>query len=284
LPLVPGPAPASPIPPGPSTVRNVCTNALYEINVVAPGEQPDSLELAFVLDKFNQLVDSWNTQQVYIFASDLLSSAPPAPMGNGAQFILTPSLSPHTIGPKPIAGAGPPPPQPSFQVINERPVRMKSANVLLSNVNPIVRFPLEMRDKDWWAKQRVQTIQTSLPTDLYYRPDWPLGSLFFWPVPNFAYQVEFEVETILQGGLTLNSIFTAPPGYELAITLTLAELLCPSFEKPPNQLLLQAASRARQNVQGLNASAPRIDLAGEFGDSGTARPRASFNYHTGLDR
>ena len=275
MPIVPGPAATNPVPPGPTTVRQVCTNALYEINVVAPGENPDALELAFVLDKFNQLVDSWNTQQVYIYASDLLSARP----DTGAAYLLTPGLSPHTIGPTPVGNT----PAPSFLVGAERPVRLVSANILLSNVNPIVRFPLEIRDKDWWAKQRVQTIQTSLPTDLYYRPDWPLGSLFFWPVPNFAYKVEFEVETIIAGGATLDTVFAAPPGYELAITLTLAELLCPSFEKPPNQILLQAASKARMNVQGLNALAPRINLD-DFGQPSTTRPRASFNYHTGLDR
>ena len=274
MPVVPGPPAGNPVPPGPTTVRQVCTNALYEINVVAPGETPDPLELAFVLDKFNQLADSWTAQQVYIFASDLLSKDP-----SGNSYIFTPGLSPHTIGPAAIGSA----PSPNFLVNNERPVRIVSANVLLSNVNPIVRFPLEIRDKDWWAKQRVQTIETTLPTDLYYRPDWPLGSLFFWPVPNYAYQVEFEIETIVKGGFTLDVSFAAPPGYELAMTLTLAELCCPSFEKQPSPILLNAASRARLAVQGLNAAPPRINL-NDFGQPSTSRPRASFNYHTGLDR
>jgi hypothetical protein len=279
MPVIPGPVPTNPVPPGPNTVGQVCLNALYEINVTAPGEQADALEIAFVLSKFCQLVDSWNTQQVYSFASDLISAQPPAPVGNGANFILTPALSPHTIGPPAIAPA----PAPSFLVINERPVRIRSANILLSNTNPIVRFPLEMRDKDWWAKQRVQTIQTALPTDLYYRPDWPLGALFFWPVPNFAYRVEFEIETILQGAVLLTQAFAAPPGYELALTLTLAELLCPSFEKQPSAVLVAAALKARQAIQGVNSAAPRISLD-DFGSPSTAKPRASFNYRTGESR
>lgn len=273
MPVIPGVAGTAPIPPAPNTVRNVCTNALYEINVVAPGEPPDAQELAFVLGKFNQLLDSWSTQQVYIFVSDLIGATPA-----GANFLLTPGLSPHTIGPTAIAPAA----APSFLVVGERPVRITSANILLSNVNPIVRFPLSIRDKDWWSKQRVQTIQTALPTDLYYRPDWPLGALFFWPVPNFAYRVEFEIESFLNGGANLDAVFAFPPGYELAITLTLAELLCPSFEKPPNQVLIAAASQARRNVQGLNAAPPRISLS-DFVQS-SSRPRASLNYRTGLDR
>jgi hypothetical protein len=279
MPVVPGQPAGNPVPPGPSTVRQVCTEALYHINVVAPGEAPDPLELAFVLSIFNEIADSWSTQQVYIYASKLISAQPPAPNGTGAAFLLTPGLSPHTIGPAAIGNA----PVPSFLVLNERPVRIVSANIIQQNVNPPVRVPLRMRDKDWWATQRVQTIQTSLPTGLYYRPDWPLGALFFWPVPNFAYQVEFEIETVILGGVTLDTTFAAPPGYPLAMTLTLAELLCPSFEKQPSPVLVATASRARQNVQGLNAQPPRINL-NDFGDPAGSKPRASFNYHSGLDR
>lgn len=268
--LPPGPIGGISVPPTPATVQQVCTNALYEINVVAPGEMPDPLELAFVLDKFNQIVDSWNTQKVYIFASDLLSANPTT----GVPFLLVPGLAPHTIGPS-WAGA------PTYETIAERPVRLKNVNILLNNVVPVVRFPLQERDKDWWATNRLQPIQTSLPTDFYYRPDWPLGSIFFWPVPNFAYGAEFEIETIIQGASKLATTFAAPPGYELAITLTLAELLCPAFEKQMNPVLMNAAMMARRAVQGLNAGPPRINLD-DFGSSGGGRPRATFNYHTGL--
>ena len=146
-----------------------------------------------------------------------------------------------------------------------------------------MRYPLQKRDSDWWATQRVQTIQTSLPTDFYYSPEWPFGQIFFWPVPNRAYQVEFEIETAILGAATLDVIFQMPPGYELAMTLTLAELLGPAFEKPPNPMLVGAAMKARQMVQGLNNSAPRISLD-DFGDTPSGRPRATFNYRTGMSR
>lgn len=274
MPILPPGSPGPlPVPPGQTNFRQVCTNALYEINVVAPGEVPDALELAFVLDKVNQIVDSWNTQKVYIYAQSLISAAPGV---GGAAFLLVPGLNPHTIGPT-VVGA------PTFPIIMERPVRIKNVNILLNNISPVVRYPLTSRDSDWWAKQQVQTIQTALPTDFYYSADWPLGSIFFWPVPNHAYGAEVEIETVIQGGVSLDSVFTSPPGYELAITLTLAELLCPSFEKQPNGILIGAAMRARAAVQGLNAAPPRISLD-DFGDASTSKPRASFNYRTGLTR
>jgi len=273
MPNVPQVPANNPIPPAPNTVQQVCINALYEINVVAPGENPDPLELAFVLSKFNQLSDSWSTRAEKIFALDLISVSP---ITNNP-FLLVPGLDPHTIGPPPIGAA----PIPTYQVVGERPVRIRNINVLLNNVSPVVRYPLQKRDSDWWATNRVQTIQTSLPTDFYYRPDWPVGSIFLWPVPNYAYGLEIEIETFLNGSATLATVFAFPPGYELAITLTLAELICPAFEKPPNQILVAAAAQARQAVAGLNAPPPRINLS-DF-RSTTDRPRASFNYRTGYD-
>lgn len=272
--LPPNP-PATEIPPAPNTVLQVLTNALWEINVVAPGETPDATsEIIPALNKFNQLLDSWSTRAEKIFALDLISVSPV----NGNPFLLVPGLSPHTIGP---TGTPANPIQPTFALIGERPVRIKSGNVILNNTTPPVRQPLEKRDKDWWSSQRLQGIQTSIPTDFYYRPDWPLGSIFFWPVPNYAYTAEIEVETFLQGAPSLATQFVFPPGYELAITLTLAELLCPSFEKPPNPMLVAAAMRARQAVDGLNALPPRINLDDFCSTLG--KPRATFNYHSGLN-
>jgi hypothetical protein len=277
MPIVP-PTPPNPPPqpPQPTTFRVICTNALWEINVVAPGEVPDYSELAFSLDKANQIADSWSAQKVYIYASQLISAAPDPPVGNSAAFLLNPGLVNHTVGPA-WAGAA------TFPVITERPVRIKNVNVILNNVTPVVRYPLKKRDSDWWATNRVQTIQTSLPTDFYYRPDWPLGSLFFWPVPNFAWACELEIESVIQGGTTLDTEFIGPPGYELAMTLTLAELLCNAFEKQPPPVLVNSGRMARNAIIGLNAGPPRINLD-DFGDASTGKPRATWNYRTGMSR
>ena len=277
MPVIPYNPAVLEVPPAPNTVLQVLTNALYEINVVAPGETPDATsEIQPAFNKFNQLLDSWSARAEKIFVYDLISISPVT----GASFLLVPNLVPHTIGPANFPSQ-PPGPAPTFALNGERPVRIKNINVILNNVTPVVRFPLHSRDKDWWAANRVQAITTQLPTDFYYRPDWPLGSIFFWPVPNYAYGAEIEVETFLQGAPSLATQFAFPPGYELAITLTLAELLCPSFEKQPNPMLVTAAARARQAVDGLNAQPPKISLIGM--SSSLGRPRASFNYHTGLD-
>lgn len=264
MPVIPGQV-TQPVPSAAGKVGDIITNALIEIGVVAPGENPDPSEAQFALTRLNKIVDSWNTKRVYIYANTLVN------------FLITPNLQPHTIGPVPTGS--PLPPAPTFVITGSRPVRIANANIILNNVNPAVRNPLKIRDSDWWANQRLQGIKTTLPTDLYYSADWPNGSLFLWPVPTFGYGLELELETILQGFNALGDTFSCPPGYPLALELTLAELLCSSFERQPSPVLISSASEARRAIAGLNAQAPRIALD-EF-QSHSAKQVSSFNYRTG---
>src|ERR1022692_593100 len=145
MPVLPPNPPVTEIPPAPNTVLQVLTNALYEINVVAPGETPDATsEILPALAKFNQLLDSWSTRAEKIFVYDLISVSPVS----GASFLLVPNLDPHTIGPDNFPPLSP---VPTFALFGERPVRIKNINIILNNVSPVVRFPLHKRDKDWWS-------------------------------------------------------------------------------------------------------------------------------------
>lgn len=263
MPILPGVPGNVGTPPGPITFQALCTMAMKEINVIAPGELPDPQELQDVADVGNLLFDSWNAQRAMIYAVQLLT------------FAWSGAGNPQTIGP---AGSGPNGANPNFVITGSRPVRIKNANWILTATSPVVRYPLEERDSDWWATQRVQTIPGIVPTDYYYRPDSPAGSFFLWPVPNVNGSVEFEIETIFQGAAILTTQFNMPPGYDLAYRLTLAELICSMFEKQPTPTLVGSALLARQAVRGLNAMPPRINLD-DFGHSGKALP--TFNYRTG---
>ena len=62
-----------------------------------------------------------------------------------------------------------------------------------------------------------------------------------------------------------------PPGYELALTLTLAEAICNAYEKTPSPALINAALKARQAIIGVNNAPPRINLD-DFGVPSTEKP------------
>lgn len=181
-----------------------------------------------------------------------------------------------------ITSAQPATSAPDFPIPSTRPVKIVNANIILNNNGNIVRVPMRIVDADWWANQRVPQIQTTLPTHLYYQPEFPNGLLYFWPVPQVAYPAELETWINLSQ-LALNDSFVMPPGYEDAVTYSLAEALCPSFGRQPDPTLINLAMKARALIQGLNSDAPLITTAdfGIPGPSSDQRGRADFNWKTG---
>jgi len=236
-------------------VADLLANAMKEIGALSSGETFSPDEKTDVLGKLNRMLDRWNTQRLYAYNV------------NFANYTLTPNLSPHTIGPT------------GTFTVSVRPVEIKAAALILNNVTPNVTMPLGIRDDDWWANQRVKTLKTSVPTDLYYSPDFPNGSLYLWPIPTTAYGLELESRVLLSSVVATDTL-NLPQGYEDAITLSLAEDICPMFDKTPHTLLVSGAMRARAAIKSTNSFSPRISTVDSGMPSGGGT-RTNWNYLTG---
>lgn len=230
--------------------NTIVVNALIESGWLAQGETPNAADANFALSKLNRVLDQWQAKKIYAYAMQFQA------------YTLIPNLAPHTIGPS------------GTFVVPVRPVRLEGATLILNNVQPNVDCPINLRDAAWWNSERVKTLATSVPTDLYYEPDFPNGSLYFWPVPSWAYGVRLQTWQQISTFATLATSYNLPPGYEEAITMTLAANLI----GPNSQGLALQAREAVAAIQGNNNKSPRISSA-DHGTSG--KKRGSFNYYSG---
>lgn len=255
--------------PAPPTVRvGKCSDLLYvafrEARILLrPQGTNSNLELTDGLIFLNQQVDYWAARKCYAWTSTFLT------------YTITPGHQPHLIGPNLTA---PDWATPGTPIPAARPTHLVSAALILTNSNPPVEQPMNIRDNAWWASQRVKGITSSVPTDVYYEADVPNGAVYLWPVPNVGYQVRLEGLTTLNQFATLGDTFIAPQAYCAAVTLTLAEELSDIWgtTAPPN--LARRAMKARDALQSNNNLAPRIASA----DWGTfSSTRGDFNYTTG---
>jgi hypothetical protein len=243
-------------------VSNLIYQAQRMANVLRrPGFAGSTDDMSDGLMRLNAIVDQWAARKAYAYSETF------------QKFTLTPNHAPHLIGP------GLASPDFNFPI---RPMRLEEngATLVLTNVTPNVDIPMTVRDADWWNNQRVKALSTSVPTDVYYEPDFPNGALNFWPVPNFAYAVRLRLWTVVLQFVAITDQFVAPPAYLDALIKTLAEqlvLMYPGTMMPPS--LPMEAIRARAAALGNNAKSPTIPSA-DYGTRGN-RERGDFNYYSG---
>lgn len=235
------------------TYRDIIRDALTEIGVLAQGDALPDGDAVFARGKLRRLLDAWNAEQLAVYCQTF------------ATFTLEPGLSPHTIGP---AADSP------TWTVTQRPVSIAGLSLVLEGG---IYTPITLRDAQWWQAQTLPGMETSIPTDCYYEPAWPLGRLYFWPVPTVAYDVEIQTRVLLSE-VDFDTEFSLPPGYQSALTDTLAEQLCASFGRPGNADLSQRAAKARAIVWRNNGVTPRLQTQ----DCGMpSRAGGRFNYRNG---
>lgn len=239
-----------------TAIRDFVRQALQQLGVLAVGSTPSATDLHVGVETINRILDDWNVEPSASYNTEFES------------YTLTPSLQPHTIGPT------------GTFVVTTRPTSIQGANLILPG-NLTIRTDITIRDDEWWLNNRVRDLTTSIPTDLWYSPDWPNGGIYLWPVPNTAYGIELESRFVLTD-LTINSVITLPQGYHSALLLTLAEELSGPFKQPiPPNIVLKAA-QARGRIFANNDSTPRLRTmdAGMPGGKGVGY----FDYRTGRMR
>ncbi len=242
------------------TIRTICTDAAQELGVIGQGETLSASDASVFLSLLRRLFNAWNGNRLSVYATAFPEYT----------LIPNPPLSYITIGPSGADWAA-----------TIRPVSLDGCNLILTTSNPAVNTRIKVRDQQWWLNQSVPTLTSTYPTDVYYQPDWPNGKLYFWPVPTFAYDVQLMVRVLLDDNVELSDAFSLPPGYQDAITLTLAEMAQRTFGRPYDGSLAMAATKARALIYDNNSVTPHL-VTKDYGmTSGRSGNRADFNWLNG---
>ena len=232
------------------TVEDLITDALIETGMVAPGDALDSDQYQWAFRKINYLLDMWATSKKYVPAVTFL------------ELLLNPNLPVQpdgsqlsTIGPAP--GATYP--------VAQRPVKIVSANVIINNTTPPVKAHISIETDQWWMNNTLPGITSMYPTNLFYKPTSPNGSLYLWPVPTTAFGLELETWAILSQFDSITDPIggpgghaTVPPGYRNALMLSLAESLLPGGERAAHPTLITLAAQARAAIFTNNVPSANI--------------------------
>lgn len=241
------------------TWLDIAQDALYLVEAYGPGDSIPDHDLAFCKRCLNRVLDQWAAlrRMAYNVTFTL--------------YTLTADHQPHLIGP----GLS----SPDFAA-TQRPVRIEGAALVLDPAGNEVDIPVAIRDDDWWRRQRVKTVTSSVPTNLYPSYDVPNVGLYFWPVPNAAWGMRLETWVSLAQVDDLTTDFVGPQGTNLALVKSLIPEICTAFGKPRTVDMLTEAARARAAVQTNYGRSPRVSTA-DFGTGAGRRGGGDFNFYTG---
>jgi hypothetical protein len=158
-----------------------------------------------------------------------------------------------------------------------RPIKIESAFARLpqSGTGLYTDFPCEIiPSREDYNRIGVKQLG-SLPDSVYYDAGFPLGALYFWPVPNASYELHVTTMETLQQFAAPASVVNLPPPYMAMIRYQLAVYLAPSYQIQPMSTLVGLATNAKRVVKRMNHQIAKMTMpAGVLN-------RMRFNIYTG---
>src|SRR5258707_3199869 len=140
--------------------------------------------------------------------------------------------------------------------INPRPDRLEYAFLRFIATAP-PQFPVDIpidiiQSPEDYSRIPVKNIGT-IAWRIFYDPQWPVGQLFPWPVPQATlYELHVGFKTVLPRFAAPNQKINFPPEYEAALNWCLARRLRASYQMPADPEVNSLARDALNTIRLAN--------------------------------
>lgn len=190
--------------------------------------------------RLNSMVDRWKAERLTIWEDK-----------RTGPFQLTSGQQTYTIG----AGAAGP-----YGWVTPRPFWIDFAGLVqtVGGGIPVPEYPMAVLTDFEWAKTVTKTLQSSIPTALWYDRNFDAngcGTIYIWPVPTVANQVALYSPVPVDEFDIVNGLTNAinfPPGYRDLLMYSLAIRIAPTFGKQISQDTRQGKADAMEMVKTTN--------------------------------
>ncbi len=233
-----------------TTVSDIIVSALQNIGAIAIEESPTAAESAGALATLNNMIDTWNTENLLVYN-------------------ITENVFPYVAGQASYTlGTGG-----NFNM--PRPVKIDLAYSRDSQGNDYVCGVTDSPDQ--YSSIVSKYTQSTFPTFLYDNGDFPLKTITFWPVPSDAsYSAVLWCWGAISSFTNISNTVSLPPGYNLALEYNLAVLLAPKYGRKADELLLALAANSKAQLKRINYSIKEMSFDPAMTGQGMV-----FNYYTG---
>jgi hypothetical protein len=158
--------------------------------------------------------------------------------------------------------------------LNPRPDRLEYAFLRFLNSssgNLFVDRPIDIiQSHEDYARITVKNIGT-LPWRIFYDPEWPVGKLLPWPIPQAGlYEMHVGFKVIPNRFRSLQDKINLPPEYEAAMNWCLARRLRVSYQMPADPTIDSIARDALNAIRLANQAVGTLRLPAFLRNRGRA--------------
>ena len=209
-------------------VRDIVTDALRELGVLAATESAPADEANHGFIAFNRMIDGLAAEELAVYHTERTT------------FTLVAGTQDYTLG---LGGT-----------INiPRPVYLDHLNYAITSITNPIEFQLQPLTDDAWSRLPIKSLPAPMPTMWYYNPTFPLGTIQLHPIPTRSdlQGVLYAPQAVAEFA-ALSDVVSLPPGYRRMLVKNLAVELSPSYERPVSPDLAKQADLSKGVVMRAN--------------------------------
>lgn len=201
-----------------TTSTVIINNALRRLGMIESGASGSVSELDDGLESLNDMIQSWSSVEGLRYEADR------------EDFPITSLVKKYTIG-----AMG------DFNT--SRPRKILNATIFRNDITYRLRL-ITYREIDWIANSNV----VALPSRLYYRKEYPLGTLEFDYMPDQDYTLRITSIKELPEFPDLTTDISYPGEYIRALKAALAVEIAPEYGIEPSAGLVSAGRAAMESI------------------------------------
>ena len=208
-----------------TTAGDQINRALRLLGVLAEGESPSAATSQDALLAMNQMIDSWNTERLSVFATqDQVFSWPAGEIR-------------RTLGP-------------TGDFVGNRPVLLDDATYYRAPSG--VSYGIKFINQDQYNGIAVKTATSTFPQVIFVNETFPDVEMFIYPKPTQTLEWHFISVQELSQPANLATQLHFPPGYMRAFTYNLAMEIAPEFGVEPSPQVQRIAMTSKRNLKRIN--------------------------------
>jgi len=208
------------------TAGDIINGSLRLLGVLAEGEVPSAETSQDALRAMNQMIDSWNTERLAVYATqDQIFTWPAGQLS-------------RTLGP-------------SGDFVGNRPVLLDDSTYFL-DPGTGVSYGIKFINQQQYNGIAVKTVTSTYPQVIFVNNTFPDIEMYVYPRPTRALEWHFiSVEELTQPA-TLATTLHFPPGYLRAFRYNLACEMAPEFGVEPSPQVSRLAMASKRNLKRIN--------------------------------